>query len=430
MNEVTKIHLGRQAYAISAGAHRELRNYLDAIRRHIGDEDVVSEIEMRMAELLAERGVNGDQVILPADVAFLQEQLGNPRDFAGNEEQVSTEDKQADSKRLFRDTDNAMLAGVAAGLANYFGIDTLIVRLLFVVATFTGGWGILIYLVLWLLVPEVKTSSERLQMAGKPVTIENLKDVVERADIKGAAHRANRSLSGPVNAVFAFLLKVIGTALVVVGVSMLLGLASSVVYVFLRGNSLVQDGIFPVGLREHLVIYIAATVVAMMSMFVVLFGLAVFRRKWPVRAWITGTLIGLICTGFAVGGALTADVVPQVRDRYNANMHTTVRTEQPFDTVNLNNIGSEVDIEYQTSNTYAVNLHYFGQTDLGAIKTSIANKTLTIDTLAFNPHRNCRNLCIPDGYNLTITIESPGVIGQDAPSASPDAPTPTVPAPR
>ena len=331
MNEVTKIHLGRQAFPISADAHRELRNYLDAIERQVNDKDVIHEIEIRMAELLAERGISGEQVILPADVTFLQEQLGNPKDFAEGSEDGPEETGPIDTKHLFRDTDNAMIAGVAAGLANYFGVDALIVRLLFVIATFAGGWGILIYLILWLLVPEAKTSSDRLQMIGKAVTIENLKGVVERTDLKGAAHRANSSLAGPVNSAFAFLLKVIGTIFVAIGLSMLLGLITGAAYALLRGNALVQDNIFPVGLREHLVVYIAAGIAAMIGIFVVLFGLAVFRRRWPLHAWVTGTLIGLTLVGIAIGGALTADVVPQVRDRYrNANVHTTVRMEQPL----------------------------------------------------------------------------------------------------
>ncbi|HUB94258.1 MAG TPA: PspC domain-containing protein, partial [Verrucomicrobiae bacterium] len=179
MNEVTKIHLGRQAFTISVDASRELKTYLNAIKKHVSDESVLGEVELRMAELLHEHGVRGEQVVLLADVDFLKQQLGNPEDFADEDEAKKAPEAQTESKRLFRDTSNAMIAGVAAGLASYFGLDVLIIRLLFVVATFTGGWGILIYILLWLLVPEAKTSSERLQMAGKPVTIGSLKEVVE-----------------------------------------------------------------------------------------------------------------------------------------------------------------------------------------------------------------------------------------------------------
>jgi len=408
MNEVTKIHLGRQAFTISADAHRELKSYLDAIRRHVNDAEVADEVESRMAELLTERGVHGEQVVLPADVTFLKEQLGDPKDFAEDADNEATGDRPTDAKRLFRDTDNAMLAGVAAGLANYFGIDVLIVRLVFVVATFTGGWGILIYLVLWLLVPEAKTSSERLQMVGKPVTIESLKEVVERADVKGAAERANKSLARPVNAAFAMLLKIIGVCFVTIGLAMLLGLIGGMTYAFLRGGATLHNSVFPVGLREHLVVYIGAAVAAIIALFTALFGMAVYQRKWPVHAWITGALVGLLFIGLSVGGALTADIVPQVRDRYNADTHTTVRTLQPFTSVNTNTVNGNVDVEYHVADTYSVSLRYFGNPDLSTIKTTVSNGVLTVDTSNFHWRRSCSNeLCIPNSYDLTITINAP-----------------------
>jgi phage shock protein PspC (stress-responsive transcriptional regulator) len=435
MNEVTKIHLGRQAFTISTTAHHELRDYLDAIKQHVSDESVVDEVELRMVELLAEHGVSGEQVVLPADVAFLKEQLGDPKDFAEDGEAEPITDTPADSKRLFRDTDNAMLAGVAAGLANYFGVDVLIVRLLFVIATFTGGWGILIYIVLWLLVPEAKTSSERLQMAGKPVTINSLKEVVERADVKGAARRANNSLAGPINAVFSVILKLIGICFVVVGSGLLLSLAGGVTYAFLQSNVLLQDTPFPVGFKEHLLVYVAAAVAGIISLFIVLFGLSIYRRKWPIHAWITGTLIGLLFIGLTVGGALTADVAPQVRDRYNANVHTVTHTVKPFTTVNLNQIGNNETISYQTAATYSVSLQYYGHPNLSTVKTSVSRGVLTINSQQFNWHRDCQGLCIPNNYNLVITINSPNppqVVGPDSQNMGPDninVPVPPTPTP-
>src|ERR1700729_632294 len=107
MNEVNKVHLGRQAFTISVEAHKELKAYLDAIKKQVGDKSVVDEVELRMAELLAEHGITGEKVILPADVNFLKEQLGNPKDFKEDTDPIDTNDKPADTKRLFRDTDNA-----------------------------------------------------------------------------------------------------------------------------------------------------------------------------------------------------------------------------------------------------------------------------------------------------------------------------------
>jgi translation elongation factor EF-Tu-like GTPase len=89
MNEVTKIHLGRQAFTIANDAHKELRNYLAAIKDQVSNKDVMEEVELRMAELLAEHGISGDKVILPQDVDFLKSQLGNPTDFNDDSEAVA-----------------------------------------------------------------------------------------------------------------------------------------------------------------------------------------------------------------------------------------------------------------------------------------------------------------------------------------------------
>ena len=402
MNEVAKIHLGRQAFDISADAHKDLKAYLDAIKKQVGEEDVMQEVENRMAELLNERGVTGDKVILQTDVDYLKEQLGDPKDFG--EEPLETVQK-TDGKRLYRDANNAMLAGVAAGLAQYFGIDVVLFRILFVIGIFTGGWGILIYILLWLIVPEAKTPSDKLRMAGKPVTVEGLKEVVERADIKSAAKRANNTLAGPINTIFDIFLKTIGIFIILSGLTALFALVAFEIYVLVHGNNLLQDNIFPIGFKEHLLLDIAITIGALISIFTILIGMALFIRKWPVGAWITGVLIGLIFIGMAAGAALSADSYPQVRDRYNANLHTSIRSLGTFNQVKL--VGEGVGVNFETADKYSASISYFDHPDISKIKTTVSANTLTIDSSQFDWHRHCSALCLPDTYEVVITIKTP-----------------------
>lgn len=407
MNEVTKIHLGRQAFTISVDAHYELKTYLEAIDKQVGDTDVLAEIELRMAELLAEHGITANKVILPGDVEFLKTQLGNPKDFKEDQDETSpTTTQQSGTKRLFRNTNNGIVAGVASGLAEYFGVDVLLIRLLFVVCVFvTFGGGILLYVILWLLVPEAKTSSDRLQMAGKPVNVDSLKELAARADVKGAAHRANATLAGPINNLFRLVLKLVGLFFIIFGLSILFGLITSITYVLVNHGTWQQANIFPIGLREHLLLDIAALVAGLVALLIILIGIAIFRRKWPIRTWITGTLIGLVFIGLAVGGALAGDVYPNIRDRYDANVHTSYRTLKPFSA--LNTSGLQENINFQTSNTYSVSMTYYGHPDLANIKTVVQDNTLTIDTTQFDWHRNCQTICIPNSYSLEITIYAP-----------------------
>ncbi|HEU5004506.1 MAG TPA: PspC domain-containing protein [Candidatus Saccharimonadales bacterium] len=413
MNEVTKVHLGRQAFTISIAAQKELRAYLDAIAKQVDDDDVADEVELRLAELLSERGVTGDKVILPADVKNLKEQLGDPKDFKEDDSSAKTHANAPSERRLFRDPSKAWVAGVASGIAAYFGVDALLIRILFIIGTFAWGGSILLYIVLWLLVPEAKTSSDRLQMAGKPITVESLKEVVERADVKGTVHRASGNLAEPasrvrdgVNGIFSLIVKIIGIGLTLWGLVILIGLAFCGVYLAVHGN-VVYDNLFPVGLKEHLLVYLAGFVGTMMGIFIILFGMAVFRRKWPIRGWITGVLVGLTLIGLVGGGALAADTVPNVRDRYNAHLHTVVRPLKSFSSVVVN--GQNASVNFQTANNYSVSLQYFDNANVGAIKTNVKDGVLTIDSTNFDWHRNCPNWCIPDTYNMVVTVYSPNV---------------------
>jgi phage shock protein PspC (stress-responsive transcriptional regulator) len=84
------------------------------------------------------------------------------------------------AKRLFRDPDNKMLGGVSSGLGLYFGIDVAIVRLVFLALIFAGGFSILLYILLWVALPEARTITEKVQMHGDPVTLSSIEDSVKR----------------------------------------------------------------------------------------------------------------------------------------------------------------------------------------------------------------------------------------------------------
>jgi len=403
MNDITKVHLGRQAFTISIDAHNELKSYIEAISKQVKDKDVIEEIELRMSELLIEKGISSNKVILPKDIDYLKSQLGDPEDFKDDDDESELTTK---TRRLFRDTDSGIIAGVASGLSKYFGLDVLLIRLLFILlVVVTAGWGILLYILLWLLVPEAKTSSERLQMAGKQVNLRSLKGVVEKADVKGAANRANNILAKPINNIFRLILKLIGLVFVIAGLGLIFGLVTSETYFLAKSSTWAQNNIFPIGFREHILFDVALAIAALISVFLILFGIAIFRRKWPIKTWVTGILIGLLLIGLCVGGALTAVIYPNVRDAYNANTHTTFRTVQPFNNLNVEgNIYNENIIQ---SDKYMVSFNYYGHPNLSTIKTTVTNGTLNIDGSNFNPNRDCSTVCIPDDYNLAINVYTP-----------------------
>ncbi len=90
-------------------------------------------------------------------------------------------EEEADVKKMFRDPEKKVIGGVASGLALFFGIDITLVRILFVVFTIVGGLGLLIYVILWIALPEAKTITEKMQMQGEPVTLSNIETTVKKS---------------------------------------------------------------------------------------------------------------------------------------------------------------------------------------------------------------------------------------------------------
>ncbi|WP_020530949.1 PspC domain-containing protein [Flexithrix dorotheae] len=82
-------------------------------------------------------------------------------------------------RRLFRDGEDGVLGGVASGIASFFGLDVNLIRLLFVIGTFLGGVGIIVYLVVWFITPEARSITEKMQMKGEPITLSNIEQKIK-----------------------------------------------------------------------------------------------------------------------------------------------------------------------------------------------------------------------------------------------------------
>jgi phage shock protein PspC (stress-responsive transcriptional regulator) len=182
MKKITRINLASLPYNIDIEANKVLEKYCLEIEKQLGaDADAMKEIELRMTELLADRKVIGETVISMEDVESIKSQLGKPADFADESSsdvessKYATTDSEVDKpvKRVMRDVNNRMLAGVCSGLAAYFKIDPVLVRVAAVVLL-VASFGVMlpVYLLLWLIMPPAQTATHRLEMAGQPVTLE------------------------------------------------------------------------------------------------------------------------------------------------------------------------------------------------------------------------------------------------------------------
>ncbi|MGB5461835.1 MAG: PspC domain-containing protein [Aureibaculum sp.] len=203
MNKTININLGGIFFHIDETAFQKLKRYLDAIRRSLSDDpqgrdEIITDIESRISELLSDRIKDARQVISEADIDEVIDIMGQPEDYMVDEE-LFTDDsgknysRRSSNKKLFRDGEDKFLGGVSSGIAYYFDVDVIWIRIAWLVATFGLGFGPLLYIILWILLPEAKTTAEKLQMEGEPVNITNIEkrvraefeDVSER--VKGAA---------------------------------------------------------------------------------------------------------------------------------------------------------------------------------------------------------------------------------------------------
>jgi phage shock protein C len=121
------------------------------------------------------------------DVDEVIKVMGHPADFdEDSEDEASSSLIQKNKKRLFRNIDDRMLGGVCSGLGAYFNIDATLVRIIFLLALFLAGGSLLVYVVLWIVIPPARTVSEKLEMQGDPVTISNMEKAFkeEMSEIK------------------------------------------------------------------------------------------------------------------------------------------------------------------------------------------------------------------------------------------------------
>jgi phage shock protein PspC (stress-responsive transcriptional regulator) len=191
MNRTLTINVGGFSFVIDEDAYQMLQNYLTELNRYFskrqGAEDIVADIEYRLAELL-KQSMGAREVVIKNDVSNAIERLGRPEVFESDWEEVGNNYAQGEEdtffkdskKKLWRNPEEKIIAGVCSGLSAYFGInDPIWIRLIFVVVFFSGGAGILIYLILWLIVPEAKSAADRLSMRGENIDIDNIAKEVE-----------------------------------------------------------------------------------------------------------------------------------------------------------------------------------------------------------------------------------------------------------
>jgi phage shock protein PspC (stress-responsive transcriptional regulator) len=187
MKKTLNINIRGIVFNIDEDAYKRLNDYLSEINRHYkskpGYEDIVSDIENRIVELFQQKLNDKKQLITIEDVDDIINTLGRPSDFEQELQDdappVNQPNYSGGPRRLYRDPQNRVIGGVCSGLGHYFRIDPVWFRLAFVLAVIVFGTGILLYIILWIVIPPARTTSDRLNMQGDPINISNIERAVK-----------------------------------------------------------------------------------------------------------------------------------------------------------------------------------------------------------------------------------------------------------
>ena len=176
MKKVISAGIGGRSFSINEDAYERLSSYLNLFRAHvkeIGTEEVMDELESRIADLFYESVGDSTRVVDLELVEKVISQLGMP-DGSSTTASASPEPAVNPNRKLYRDTDDVRIAGVCSGLALYFGIDTALMRIIMLVALLAGSAGFWAYLILWIAVPKAVTPAQKCELRGLTPTAENL----------------------------------------------------------------------------------------------------------------------------------------------------------------------------------------------------------------------------------------------------------------
>lgn len=182
MKKVVNVGIGGRSFAIEEDAYFRLKKYLNAFRTQsrlgLQSNEVMEDLEERIAELFLERVNKYKDVIDIFMVDSVISQLGmpdgEPYNEAGSDPISDILSGNKPARKFYRNPFDKTIAGVCSGLARYLNIDTLLVRILFVVAFLMGSAGFWIYIILWIAAPLAETPVEKCELFGLPVTAENL----------------------------------------------------------------------------------------------------------------------------------------------------------------------------------------------------------------------------------------------------------------
>lgn len=334
-------------YNIDEDAYTLLNKYLDDTRaffsRQPEGKEIADDIEWRVSELMSEMRESGSAIVTIEDVQNIIQRVGTPEEMdetnAGPDLATESHDNGTvpppppatnsgikAEKKLYRDFDHKMLGGVLAGFGQYFGIDPLWLRLLaLVLAVVSWGTAIILYILLWILIPPATTPADKLRMRGEPVNMESLGDEIISTNTGTDSRRNDASF---INSLLHLLCVLLKGALIVLGVMAILMLGGTglwmivmMVWAIISADSFIHEvfdidygainlgtvlppvptwglfvsGLVCLGLTIYLLIYLMLRMAGKTG------RLPKWRLGTTVIAWVASLIFSAVCLGAIIG---------------------------------------------------------------------------------------------------------------------------------
>lgn len=336
MKKTVNANIGGRVVSLEEDAFAVLTEYLESIKRTLAEnpdrDEIIKDVEAAMAEHLRATLSSYKESITVVDVETLKETMGEPAAYHEPDTDTPPDQKPmpdaSPEKKVYRNPDNAMIAGVASGLAAYFGIDPVIVRLLFVLTTIFGGWGLAVYIVLWIVMPEAKTTADKLRMHGRPVTLEKIEEYAHKAASKareGAEQMADvvkkkdfgRGVNSMLRGVGPVLRILIGAFLVLLAFSLLVGSAIFFFGVFFRPHHMDIPLDIPTLTAPYTPLLAGGAIyalIALPALFILLMGLSLITRRRLIALWFAVGMLLLWGAAIVAAGIMAFDIVPNIHE--------------------------------------------------------------------------------------------------------------------
>lgn len=416
MKKTLTINLNGIVFNIDDDAYETLNAYLNELEKHFADderEEIIKDIEDRIAELFTER-MHGRNVVDASDVASVIETMGQPNQFDDeaaepNADAAASKSSQRKFRKFYRDGDDRLIGGVAAGLAAYIGWDTTLVRiLLLLLLLFSAGWTLLFYILLWIIVPEAKTTAQRLEMQGIEPNLENIKKYMPKRET--IQHVGNRALE-----VISWILKFAAIFISgCIGIGLFMAVIGIVVAIFTL-RMMYIPGMFGSWIDIALLVSCALFLLCP-AIGLVLLCIRLINKNAPHRPWISWTLLIVwIVSLFAIIGtaiksthspfvpniaAAGATITEQLFDNLNddSDAISEVRTCAPFSSIEAERAVRVVLSQGDTTSVVVKAQDHM----LRDIETNVENGVLHIK----NNNNNNRTRTLPIVYVTTPTLTS------------------------